>query len=106
MKSEWGIGIGSKAERAAQTMIENGSVTSAKNAVVADPVTFLEKGLEWVIGGIKVLATFLVKNNEIFVIICMIGMVIVIIGHEELGKKLTGGGIIGFIISKVVSEWP
>lgn len=99
--SQWGFGIGSKA---AQTMMENGSVTSATNAAVAEPTSFWVKGAELLIAGVKVTAKFLVDNNEIFIIICMVGMIIVISGREELGKKISSGGFLGFIIAKVVEE--
>lgn len=101
MKGEWGIGIGSKAKRAAETVIKNGSVTSEVNNHVAEPFGFFE----WVFGCIKVIAQFLLENDEVFIIICMVGMIIVIAGKEDLGKKITSGGFIGFIVAKVVSEW-
>lgn len=98
--SQWGFGVGSKAT---QTMMENGSVTSATNAAVSEP-NFWAKGAELLIAGVKVTAKFLIDNNEIFIIICLVGMIIVISGREELGKKISSGGFLGFIIAKVVEE--
>lgn len=68
----------------------------------SDPLT---NTFEFVLNGVDIVATFLIDNGEVFIIAGMIGMVMVMVGHEEKGKKVTGGAIWGYLAAKVVSEW-
>lgn len=60
------------------------------------------KFLTWVMKGVKVLAAFLVDNNEIFVIVGVLGMIVVITGRKEQGTKITSASFIAYVIAKVV----
>lgn len=95
---EWGIGFGSKVEKATRVidLKDAGAIKEVSAAV--DKETFGE----WVLSGVKVVASFLIENNEIFVIVAIVGMYFVIVGKRELGTKITSGSIIAYIVAKAV----
>lgn len=62
------------------------------------------KVIEWIIEGVKTMAIFLVDNNEIFVIVGIIGMMVVITGRKEEGTKITSASFIGYVIAKAVQS--
>lgn len=100
--SEWGIGIGigSKADR----IVENtkGGTEVIKGA--KESYSFLKSAGDFLLDGVQLVATFLVDNYQVFVIVGMVGMMFVIIGKKDLGKKITSGSFWGYIIVKVVEQ--
>lgn len=98
--SDWGIGIGNKADRIA----EKAKAGTEAIKVVKEKPTFLESAGDFLLDGVQVVASFLVDNYQIFVIVGMVGMMFVIIGKKDLGKKLTSGSFWGYIIARVVEQ--
>lgn len=98
---------------------ENGSVISPKNLPISEPDVTLwskilecgkegfawlaENGWEIISTGSITIAKFLMENNEIFIIIGIVGMFIVMMGRGDLGKKITSGTIFAYLISKGLS---
>lgn len=100
-------------------MIENGKVTSIQNLPITKPNVSLwdktlevlknggkwvaENGWEFISNGIVTAINFLAENNQVFIIIGIVGMIIVITGKEDLGKKLTSGSFLTYIIFRGVA---
>lgn len=60
--------------------------------------------LEFIINGVKYVAVYCVQHPNIFIIVCMVGMICVIVGKDDWGKKICGGGFLGYIVAKVVAS--
>lgn len=103
-KSDWGFGFGSKADKVEPLDIGKLNEGFMKESITVAQEANKETFAEWAIGALKATGEFLIENDEIFIIVCMVGMIIVIMGKADLGKKITSGGFIGYIIAKVVQE--